>query len=299
MESVDLSLSTCLLPPIRSVSLMWLQAEPTERARLPQPGTPEWTLFLAEVMEEAFSALRKVNVTLRWRTVQGQGKVTKESITSIHPAGHPLRRAHWHSRSSLHFPKELGLGFEAFEEGLLRHHTQHEQQYIEALEHAECLEVLVPQVAEIWHMKYRTPSVTANRDFVELVLMLPMPTDENPFNVFHEQETIKALKAGTLSLDTRSIPRGPPGTYRSFLVISMPISHAATPNYVRGYYASVEGVREDWTIFRPGEVGVQWMLTTQAEAGGSIPRWLQELSMPSQIAADVPAFLEWAKLKKA
>ena len=60
-------------------------------------------------------------------------------------------------------------------------------------------------------------------------------------------------------------------------------------------FSSLAGVREDVTMVRPGELGTQWMMSTQTEAGGLIPRWMQELAMPSQIKADVPAFLRWAQ----
>lgn len=273
-----------------SVSLMWLRAAPLERAQLPQPGTPAWTTFLCEVLAEAFSIARQVNVSLRWGTVQGQGKTVTASIPSLDPPGSPLRHAHWHSRSSLHFVQDSSLKFDAFEQGLLRDHTRHEQEYIEALEHAECLETLVPGLADIWHLKYRTPMCTSNRDFVELVLMLPLPSAPLPFNVFHERETLHMLQ------ETGSLPaRCDKTARRSFMVVSLPIKHAESPGYVRGYYASVEGVREDVTMVRPGELGTQWMMSTQTEAGGLIPRWMQELAMPSQIKADVPAFLRWAQ----
>ena len=215
----------------------------------------------------------------------------------MEPKGTRLRGAHWHSRSSIHFPEETGVSFDAFADGLLHHHTENEQQYIHALEQAECLEVLVPDVASIWHLKYRTPWGTANRDFVELVITLPLLAHELPFSNFHEEVMVEALH--TDSLPNGHVPHGAVGTRRSFLVISQPIAHPRTQGYVRAYYASAEGVREDSIATRADDTCVQWMLTTQTDAQGWIPQWIQEWAMPSQIAADVPAFFQWVHAKKA
>lgn len=273
---------------------MWLHAKPIERARIPQPGTPEWGAFVSEVVSEGFSELRKVNVGLRWSTVQGQGKVACISIPSLDPPGTPLRKAHWHARSSIHFEKDTSLRFDAFEQGLMHHHTAHEKEYLPTLKSAERLETLVPDFAEIWHIRYGTPFFMADRDFVELVLALPLPPSRYPFSGMHEGETIAEWLQGSI-LPGGDVPPAPEGKFRSFAVLSMPIAHPETPGCVRGYYASAEGVREDVTQVRPGELGTQWMMTTQTDAGGWVPRWVQELAVPWQLPTDVPAFIRWAQ----
>jgi len=47
--------------------------------------------------------------------------------------------------------------FEAFEEGLLRRHTEHEKQYIESLKEVERVGVVREGEAEVWKMVYSMP----------------------------------------------------------------------------------------------------------------------------------------------
>ncbi|WFD19882.1 hypothetical protein MCAP1_002122 [Malassezia caprae] len=273
-----------------------LRAKPLARADVPTPGTAEWQAFLRDLLHDAMAIVRMNNTSTRWGALNGA--VSLASIPSIEPKGTHLRGAHWHSRSSLLFPKDTGLPFEAFEDGLFKDHTPNEHAYIDAMQHAECLEELVPGLAAIWHMRYQTPWGTANRDFVEMVLTLPLLPHELPYSHFHEQAMLEALDKGAWP-STPEVPRGEPPTLRSFLVVSVPIEHAPTRGYVRAYYAAVEGVREDLLGKRLGEVGVQWLMSTQTDAQGWIPRWVQEWAMPSQIAADVPSFLAWVRAKRA
>ena len=273
-----------------------LRAQPLARAVLPAPGTTEWRAFLRDLVHDALAILRMNNTSTRWGSLKGS--VSLASIPSIEPKGTRLRGAHWHSRSSLHFPKDTGLPFEVFEDGLLKDHTPNEQAYIHAMEHAECLEELVPGLAAIWHMRYQTPWGTANRDFVELVLTLPLLPHELPYSHFHELAMLEALDSGAWP-STPDVPRAEPPALRSFMVVSVPIEHAPTPGYVRAYYAAVEGVREDLLGTRLGEVGVQWLMSTQTDAQGWIPQRVQEWAMPSQIAVDVPSFLAWVRAKRA
>lgn len=271
---------------------MLLRAEPCQRSAIPAPGTPAWQAFVEEVVVEGFAMLRRTNVATRWKALHGG--VGLASIPSLEPAGAPLRAAHWHARSSFHFVQD-GVTFEQFSDGLLRDHTENEAQYIHALEKAERLEELVPGVASIWHLCYRTPRGSAPRDFVELVFTLPLPPTEQPFSNQHEIEVLAAHRQGAL----RDAPPAAADDRRAFMVVSLPVEHERTAGYVRAYYASVEGVREDELQARLAEPCVHWLMATQSDAQGWIPRWVQELAMPSQIKADVPAFFKWLQTKQS
>ncbi|KAL1408245.1 hypothetical protein Q8F55_005051 [Vanrija albida] len=150
--------------------------------------------------------------------------------------------------------------YERMRRGLLEYN---EREYIEACRETACLEVLQPHMAEIWRMTYVTPPPTSPRTFVVLLL----------------------------SRELKSAPKGE----RSFMNISIPFSHpdcvekqGAEKSRVRGKYVSVELVRE-----QDGGAQVEWRMATSSDAGGNIPRFVTNASLPSKIAEDVPSFLGW------
>ena len=56
---------------------------------------------------------------------------------------------------------------------------------------------------------------------------------------------------------------------------------------MRGKYVSVELVTE----LEDGSV--DWRMATSSDAGGSIPRFITNSTLPKSIAEDVPSFLSW------
>ncbi|KAK9451011.1 uncharacterized protein V1518DRAFT_412320 [Limtongia smithiae] len=76
-----------------------------------------------------------------------------------------------------------------------------------------------------------------------------------------------------------------------FFVISVPAKQPAKPEYVQGGYSSVEFVSE------LPDGSVQWTVALVSDGGGSIPKWIQDFSVPAIIAEDVPSFINWAKKK--
>lgn len=82
---------------------------------------------------------------------------------------------------------------------------------------------------------------------------------------------------------------------RPLTPVSVPFSHPACvekkddeKSRVRGKYVSVELVRE-----QDGGRQVEWRMATSSDAGGNIPRFVTNASLPSKIAEDVPSFLGW------
>jgi hypothetical protein len=79
--------------------------------------------------------------------------------------------------------------------------------------------------------------------------------------------------------------------------VSIPFLHPDCPekvgdekSRVRGRYVSVELVREH------GEE-VEWRMATSSDAGGNIPRFMVNSSLPGKIAEDVPSFIGWLAQK--
>lgn len=82
---------------------------------------------------------------------------------------------------------------------------------------------------------------------------------------------------------------------RSLMTVSIPFAHPDCPekqgaekSRVRGKYVSVERVCE----VQGG--GVEWRMATSSDAGGNIPRFITNQSLPGSISEDVPSFLKWA-----
>ncbi|WWD20254.1 hypothetical protein CI109_104730 [Kwoniella shandongensis] len=153
--------------------------------------------------------------------------------------------------------------YERFRRGLLEYHSENEREYIEACRETEPLHIYQKHVAEVWRLTYNTPPPTNPRTFVVLLL----------------------------SRELKSEPRG----QRAFMNISIPFLHPDCPekkggekSRVRGKYVSVERVRE----LESGD-GVEWRMATSSDAGGNIPRFVTNGSLPNSIAEDVPSFLKW------
>ena len=58
--------------------------------------------------------------------------------------------------------------------------------------------------------------------------------------------------------------------------------------WVRGQYESLEVVREE-------EEGVEWVMVTRSDPGGSVPRWMVERGTPGGIVRDAGRFLGWVE----
>jgi hypothetical protein len=76
--------------------------------------------------------------------------------------------------------------------------------------------------------------------------------------------------------------------------VSIPFTHPGCPEKqgeekarVRGKYVSVELVKEH------PDGSVEWRMATSSDAGGNIPRFITNASMPKNVAEDVPSFLHW------
>lgn len=125
-----------------------------------------------------------------------------------------------------------------------------------------------------------------------MLLTVDLPAHEDPFSEAHERAALASVRDPGASRTTSG--------RRSFLVIQFPVSHPDFPEAapkVRGTYASFEAVWEEPTSDATDNC-VNWKMAVQSDTRGKIPVMMQEMSMPGEIAHDVPAFIKWAQKYK-
>lgn len=75
-----------------------------------------------------------------------------------------------------------------------------------------------------------------------------------------------------------------------FFVISLPSSHKISSHATRAVYCAIEMI-----TYNKKENTIEWLMAQSSDAGGSIPRWVQDKSVTASVAADVPSFITWAR----
>lgn len=266
---------------------------------IPALGTPEYAEFLAHYIS---SALAFVRATPDWKKTKSfntevggpvQCKLLPSQVQQIAKKG-------WHLRESSHGP-DCGLDYEDFRRYLRFGHSTYEQIFIEDVQITDCVTKVKEDEAEIWHNTYKLPIVTADRDFVEMLLSIDLPPHPHPFSEEHEKETLEWIRDPSRTLTPPSSNSGEPA-YRSFVVIQFPVEHPDVPQKapkVRGVYASFEAVCEaPSTSTNATDKVIKWKMAVQSDSRGRIPTMMQEMAMPGEIAHDVHAFIGWAKQYK-
>jgi len=88
-----------------------------------------------------------------------------------------------------------------------------------------------------------------------------------------------------------------------FLVISIPLTdfnkspyceYARDKSLVMAAYASIERVR-----LLPSNDEVEWIMATASDAGGVLPQWMQNMTVPGLVAKDVDMFMAWMPSRRA
>ncbi|CAA9958828.1 DUF3074 multi-domain protein [Pyrenophora teres f. maculata] len=125
---------------------------------------------------------------------------------------------------------------------------------------------------QVYQLSAQFPGPTSPREFITLLITSDTCLTE-------------ASKVGD------SIPR-------HHMVVSIPVSHPDAPpraNMVRGYYESIEMIREiPMNDGNPETNPVEWIMITRSDPGGGIPRFMVERNVPSSIVQDAVKFLNWA-----
>ncbi|WWC73743.1 uncharacterized protein I206_107715 [Kwoniella pini CBS 10737] len=196
---------------------------------------------------------------------QNNGEVVDGSALVGAGEGVPTRIPSESERQALFMSSTPNGIYERFRRGLLEYHSENEREYIESMRESECIQIYRKHIAEVWRLTFKTPPPTNPRTFLVLLLSRELTNDNTP--------------------------KGE----RSFMNISIPFEHPNCPpklnnekNRVRGKYVSVERVRE----VNKG-LDVEWRMATSSDAGGNIPRFVTNGSLPNSIAEDVPSFISW------
>ncbi|KAI9674518.1 MAG: hypothetical protein M1817_001856 [Caeruleum heppii] len=186
----------------------------------------------------------------------------------------------WFARRSFH-ANNLAAGnatFEEFKQGLKTRHAENERAY-------------TPDVVDAWKvLQWDIPEracVAGYHDIelnvYEMCHKLPKPLQKRIFPV----AIISACMTET-----------------SFIVVQVPI----TPREVgmlRGAKHCREGGNEVFGVYTSVEHvsinqddNIQWVMATSSDAGGLLPRFVQDMGAPKMIARDVPYFLDWTSSRR-
>ncbi|KZV84243.1 hypothetical protein EXIGLDRAFT_727455 [Exidia glandulosa HHB12029] len=191
-----------------------------------------------------------------------KGKIFNHSVQSLYrKATDSSTGANWHGRISVHGPDECT--FEQFWDGLGRDKASNEAEYMPEIKAATLLKTLHAETDTIWSMHYVFPPPLQPRVFT--VLQSVHRSDDEFWIV---QLPVDVTSDAEMAAKDHGIQ---------------------DPKVVRGRYASVERLR------KTADGKTEWLMATCSAAGGNIPQFVQEMSIPGQIAHDVPRFLEWAK----
>lgn len=211
------------------------------------------------------------------------------------------RNGAWFARRSVH----EGISFTKFRKGMQR-------------EFAESLAVQggpgegnVRGIGGDRRLERKKVEGTGQLEVYQLSAQFPGPTTPREF--------ITMLATSTDALSDKSIQdvKGEKRLPRHFMVVSKPCDHPDAPardGYVRGFYESVELIRElpihpptgneksendkaakNEDPSREQELNpVEWIMITRSDPGGGIPRFMVERGTPSSICGDAVKFLDWA-----
>ncbi|KAF8634079.1 hypothetical protein AX15_001081 [Amanita polypyramis BW_CC] len=185
-----------------------------------------------------------------------QGKTYFKKVRTYRKPKGPGDDSSWHCRISEHSPEEAT--FDQLWDKLGRNKSTNEQQYIPEIHKVTKIKTL-SENAEIWTSYYTLTPPVSPRVFTVL-------------QVTH--------------LDNQSP--------RSGLIVSVPVDLAGQDDLasleekgVRGRYVGVERLLE----LENGNT--EWIMATSGSAGGLIPSFISETTMPGVIAKDVKHFFEW------
>jgi len=82
---------------------------------------------------------------------------------------------------------------------------------------------------------------------------------------------------------------------RGFMVVSLPAKGEVEQGRVRGAYVAVEIITEVFLDETKTKKGLEVIMACSSDAGGSIPRWVQNMAFPGQTLSDVEKFFEWTR----
>lgn len=233
-------------------------ATPTEAAKLSiTPLTPDTIPSRESLLAAARALFPGTGAPAGWQ----KGKAFQHG--SVQALYRKIDGAGWHARLSAHSAEECS--FDEFWAGLGRDKAVNEAQYMPEINEAVQLRDL-GEGNSIWSLHYVFPAPLQPRVFTVLQAVFRDSAEADEFFLVQLPVDVSAdaeLAAKDHGLrDTR---------------------------IVRGRYASVE------RLCKTADGKTEWLMATSSAAGGNIPQFVQEMSIPGQIAHDVPRFLSWVQ----
>ncbi|ELR09649.1 hypothetical protein GMDG_04140 [Pseudogymnoascus destructans 20631-21] len=243
----------------------------------PYASAPSATSLLTSLLTEALtllsSAAPRDGSRPSW-TLQRKPRHYPNSTAPIHLSSGPHNGAHWVCRRSSHrdAAERETASWTEFEAAFKTEHTLHEQAFTPSVigfERVAWWEEAVKDVSlELPHEQWKGVSL----ELLEIVHSLPKPLHPRSFPVLQ----------GIAERVDMGVEGG------EFVVVTVPVGvkWKLWAQAVPARYAAVER-------FRRVGPDVEWVMATASRAGGVLPGWVQDMSVPGVVAKDVDLYLKW------
>lgn len=243
----------------------------------PPPSAPSATSLLTSLLNEALSLLSSAaprgGHRPSWKQ-QPKPRSYPNSAAPVHLSSAPHNGSTWFCRRSTHRDAaERGTAsWSEFEAAFKIDHTSNEHSFTPSL--ATFAKIVfwkegVEDVSlEVPHERWKGVSL----ELLEIVHHLPRPFRQRSFTVLQGiAERVDVDRDGG-----------------EFVVVTVPVDAkwGIWPKEVPAKYAAVERLQ------RVGG-NVEWVMATASRAGGVLPGWVQDMSVPRVVAKDVDFYLEW------
>ncbi|KFX99688.1 hypothetical protein O988_03691, partial [Pseudogymnoascus sp. VKM F-3808] len=211
---------------------------------------------------------------------QGKPKKYPNSTAAVHLSSTVHNKATWVCRRSTHRnAAERGTAsWSEFEAAFKTEHTLHEQAFTPSVcgfgKVAWWEEAVKDVSLDIPNEQWKGVSL----ELLEIVHALPKPLQRRSFAVL--QGIAERVDVGAEGGE--------------FVVVTVPVDVKwdLWARAVPARYAAVER-------FRRVGADVEWVMATASRAGGVLPGWVQDMSVPGVVAKDVDLYLKWEADQRA
>ncbi|OBU01749.1 hypothetical protein VE01_00606 [Pseudogymnoascus verrucosus] len=243
----------------------------------PTPSAPSATSLLTSLLAEALSLLSSAaprdGSRPSW-TQQRKPRHYPNSTAPVHLSSSPHNGAHWVCRRSSHrdAAQRGTASWTEFEAAFKTEHTLHEQEFtpsVMGFERVAWWEEGVKDMSlEIPREQWKGVSL----ELLEIAHSLPKPLNPRSFPVL--QGIAERVDVGVEGGE--------------FVVVTVPVDvkWKVWAQAVPARYAAVER-------FQRVGANVEWVMATASRAGGVLPGWAQDMSVPGVVAKDVDLYLKW------
>ncbi|OBT40419.1 hypothetical protein VE00_08882 [Pseudogymnoascus sp. WSF 3629] len=243
----------------------------------PPPSAPSAPSLLTSLLTKALSLLSSAAPRDGYRsswTQQRKPRHYPNSTAPVYLSSAPHNGAHWVCRRSSHRnAAERGTAsWSEFKAAFKTDHAFYEQAFtpsVMGFERVAWWEQAVKDVSlEVPHEQWKGVSL----ELLEIVHSLPKPLHPRSFPVL--QGIAERVDVGAEGGE--------------FVVVTVPVDvkWKIWAQAVPARYAAVER-------FRRVGADVEWVMATASRAGGVLPGWVQDMSVPGVVAKDVDLYLKW------